>query len=245
MIRIHPIDQDGFVVWGSLQYRHEPDGYEPNAYRKPTKAIVTDIETTIDPETGEEIKTEVPREVTLDPVNPFYPDDYDEILTPIPNDVAWIRTRWDRDKTQWVEGGTLPEPEFNEEFIRNAVASTHTMLYQRLQQPMQHGDDIFTVTMEKQNLLAAQIALATLAAETGTPFTVEWNATGGECREWPLERLVGLAFAIAAYVRPLVAAQRHAEVVILKAKNHKAAARALEKFKQALNTGGVGNGQDC
>ena len=55
---------------------------------------------------------------------------------------------------------------------------------------------------------------ATLAAQTGTPYALTWNATGQECQGWTLENLTALAFAIDARVTSLVSYQQAREVAM-------------------------------
>ena len=65
--------------------------------------------------------------------------------------------------------------------------------------PMQWTDgQRYAITAEKQQQLTSKIMSATLAAQTGTPYALTWNATGEECQAWTLENLTALAFAIDA-----------------------------------------------
>lgn len=72
----------------------------------------------------------------------------------------------------------------------------------------------YSVTSEKQQQLTSKIAVAQMAQQTGQPYTLTWNTTGDVCQEWTLENLVALAFAIDAYVTPLVSYQQEKEVEI-------------------------------
>ncbi len=58
----------------------------------------------------------------------------------------------------------------------------------------------YTVTQEKQALLTQQLALYSLNPET----KLYWNASGEECKVWPIAALASLSQAIADYVRPFV-----------------------------------------
>lgn len=72
----------------------------------------------------------------------------------------------------------------------------------------------YSVTSEKQQQLTSKIAVAQMAQQAGQPYTLTWNTTGDVCQEWTLENLVALAFAIDAYVTPLVSYQQEKEVEI-------------------------------
>lgn len=82
-----------------------------------------------------------------------------------------------------------------------------------LAHPMQWTDgQYYAITAEKQQQLTSKIMSATLAAQTGTPYSLTWNATGEECQAWTLENLTALAFAIDARVTSLVSYQQAREV---------------------------------
>lgn len=79
--------------------------------------------------------------------------------------------------------------------------------------PMQWTDgQYYAITAEKQQQLTSKIMSATLAAQTSTPYSLTWNATGEECQAWTLENLTALAFAIDARVTSLVSYQQAREV---------------------------------
>ena len=81
--------------------------------------------------------------------------------------------------------------------------------------PMQWTDgQRYAITAEKQQQLTSKIMSATLAAQTGTPYALTWNATGEECQAWTLENLTALAFAIDARVTSLVSYQQTQEVAM-------------------------------
>ena len=81
--------------------------------------------------------------------------------------------------------------------------------------PMQWTDgQRYAITAEKQQQLTSKIMSATLAAQTGTPYSLTWNATGEECQAWTLENLTALAFAIDARVTSLVSYQQAQEVAM-------------------------------
>lgn len=65
----------------------------------------------------------------------------------------------------------------------------------------------YSVTQEKQALLTQQLALYSLDPET----KLYWNASGEECKVWPIVALASLAKSIADYVRPYVRYQQQKE----------------------------------
>lgn len=84
--------------------------------------------------------------------------------------------------------------------------------------PMQWTDgQRYAITAEKQQQLTSKIMSATLAAQTSTPYSLTWNATGEECQAWTLENLTALAFAIDARVTSLVSYQQAQEVAMREA----------------------------
>lgn len=72
----------------------------------------------------------------------------------------------------------------------------------------------YSVTAEKQSLLASALARHQVALATGLNPALKWNATGQEGTEWTYNDLVALELAIEAYVEPLVAQQQALEVQI-------------------------------
>ena len=72
----------------------------------------------------------------------------------------------------------------------------------------------YTITETKQNQLTSKLLAATLSAQASTPYTLTWNDTGEVCKEWTLEELSALAFAIDARVTSLVTYQQTQEVAI-------------------------------
>lgn len=90
----------------------------------------------------------------------------------------------------------------------------------------------YSITREKQQQLTSKILSATLAAQTSTPYTLTWNATGEECTAWTLENLAALAFAIDARVTALVSYQQAQEVAMREA----ATQEALEAIEVDYDT---------
>ena len=87
----------------------------------------------------------------------------------------------------------------------------------------------YSITREKQQQLTSKILSATIAAQTSTPYTLTWNATGEECTTWTLENL---AFAIDARVTALVSYQQAQEVAMREA----ATQEALEAIEVDYDT---------
>lgn len=90
----------------------------------------------------------------------------------------------------------------------------------------------YSITREKQQQLTSKILSATIAAQTSTPYTLTWNATGEECSPWTLENLAALAFAIDARVTALVSYQQAQEVAMREA----ATQEALEAIEVDYDT---------
>lgn len=81
--------------------------------------------------------------------------------------------------------------------------------------PIQWTDgERYSITAEKQQQLTGKILSATLAQQTSTPYSLTWNSTGQVCKEWTLEELGKLAFAIDARVTALVTYQQTQEVAM-------------------------------
>ena len=80
-----------------------------------------------------------------------------------------------------------------------------------------HGgvEATYTVTTEKQTLMASNYLTYTIAKESGIENPVlTWNAAGEECEVWTEEEYVTLVLQTAEYVKPLVALQQSYEVQI-------------------------------
>lgn len=72
----------------------------------------------------------------------------------------------------------------------------------------------YSITAEKQAQLTSKIMAATMAQTLSQPYTLTWNSTGEVCREWTLQDLSALAFAIDARVTALVSYQQTQEVAM-------------------------------
>lgn len=85
--------------------------------------------------------------------------------------------------------------------------------------PLQWTDgEYYSITAEKQNQLTSKIMAATMASQVSIPYTLTWNSTGEVCKEWTLQDLSALAFAIDARVTSLVTYQQTQEVAMRNAK---------------------------
>lgn len=81
--------------------------------------------------------------------------------------------------------------------------------------PLQFTDGKFySVTKEKQTLLANALQVYQIKVQAGLPATLKWNTTGDICREFTLEEITGLVVAITEYVQPRVEKQQALEVQI-------------------------------
>lgn len=81
--------------------------------------------------------------------------------------------------------------------------------------PLQWTDsEYYSITAEKQNQLTSKIMAATMAQALSTDYTLTWNSTGEVCKEWTLQDLSALAFAIDARVTKLVGYQQAQEVAM-------------------------------
>lgn len=81
--------------------------------------------------------------------------------------------------------------------------------------PLQWTDgNYYSITAEKQAQLTSKIMAATMAQQSGVRYTLTWNSTGEVCKEWTIEDLSALAFAIDARVTALVTYQQTQEVAM-------------------------------
>lgn len=72
----------------------------------------------------------------------------------------------------------------------------------------------YSVTSEKQSLMASNYLTYTIAKQAGLDAELTWNATGQECEVWTEEEFVTLVLQIGEYVKPLVSLQQSYEVQI-------------------------------
>lgn len=69
----------------------------------------------------------------------------------------------------------------------------------------------YNVTLEKQNLLLANISTYTMSLQAGIQCPLTWNDTGNECELWTFEELFRLSLEIREYIHPLTSMQQHME----------------------------------
>ena len=117
-----------------------------------------------------------------------------------------------------------------EAHVKDGIMQTHKILAEALQVPIEHRDRKYSVTMEKQNLLSAQLGLYGLNTQAGIPTELSWNATGEVCEPWEFPALLELANAMKSYVAPLAQMQREAEVDIRNAKGGKEVLARVDRF---------------
>ena len=123
-----------------------------------------------------------------------------------------------------------------EEVKAEAVAKTRLLLANALDTPIPFNGKLYSVTLEKQNLLSAQLGLFGLNAQAGNPIPLTWNATGEPCESWKFEDLLTLSNTIAAYVKPLAQLQRDAEVDINKCTTEVKVQKTVATYVAALTS---------
>ena len=109
-----------------------------------------------------------------------------------------------------------PEPDALEEAKADKISKSKTDLADYLEtHPLQWTDgEYYSITAEKQQQLTSKIMAATMAQTLSTEYTLTWNSTGEVCKEWTLQDLSALAFAIDARVTALVTYQQTQEVAM-------------------------------
>ncbi|HIS65759.1 MAG TPA: hypothetical protein IAA83_10410, partial [Candidatus Avoscillospira avistercoris] len=113
------------------------------------------------------------------------------------------------------EGGDWYQPPLEEVKAQRIAQSKADLAVYLESHPIQWTDGAYyAITAEKQQQLTGKILSATLAQQTSTPYTLTWNSTGQVCKEWTLEELGKLAFAIDARVTALVGYQQTQEVAM-------------------------------
>lgn len=117
------------------------------------------------------------------------------------------------------------------EWLRSeAINHTKQWLTAELGRGMEYKGEIYAVTLEKQNLLSAQLGMYMMNVQIGRPTTLTWNASGKSCVEWQFEELLDLANAIDAYVRPIIKKQQNGEEQINGAVTHDEIRTILKDF---------------
>lgn len=122
---------------------------------------------------------------------------------------------WDEESYQaWCEAN--PEPDYLSENKAARIAQSKSDLAAYLEShPLLWMDgEYYSITAEKQAQLTSKIMAATMAQTLSTEYTLTWNSTGEVCKEWTLQDLSALAFAIDARVTALVTYQQTQEVAM-------------------------------
>lgn len=111
--------------------------------------------------------------------------------------------------------GTMPEPDL-EPIKAQRIAQSKVDLAAYLEDhPIQWTDgECYSITAEKQQQLTGKLMAAIMAQSMSTDYHLTWNSTGDVCREWTLQDLSALAFAIDARVTALVSYQQTQEVAM-------------------------------
>lgn len=111
--------------------------------------------------------------------------------------------------------GTVPEPDL-EKIKAARISQSKADLASYLEaHPIQWTDgEYYSITAEKQQQLTSKIMAATMAQTMSADYHLTWNSTGEVCREWTLQDLSALTFAIDARVTALVSYQQHQEVAM-------------------------------
>lgn len=86
---------------------------------------------------------------------------------------------------------------------------------------------IYSVTKDKQDLMASNYLSYTLEKTTNPEAEITWNETGKECEVWTEEEFVQLIIEIKNYVKPLVSHQQEIETEI-RSLNDKSAIAQVE-----------------
>ena len=123
-----------------------------------------------------------------------------------------------------------------DEIKSDAIMETRVLLEKALETPIRFKDRLYSVTLEKQNLLSAQLGLFGLNTQAGIQTDLTWNATGEPCDPWAFEDLLTLSNTIAAYVKPLAQLQRDAEVEINKSTTEGKVQKAVSAYAAALTS---------
>lgn len=124
-------------------------------------------------------------------------------VTVTPNTEAW-------------EAWKAAQPDPLDALKASSIAKSKTDLAAYLAaHPLQWTDgEYYSITAEKQQQLTSKIMAATMAQTLSASYTLTWNSTGEVCREWTLQDLSALAFAIDARVTSLVSYQQTQEVAM-------------------------------
>ena len=109
--------------------------------------------------------------------------------------------------------GTVPEPDLDSIKAQRIAQSKVDLAAYLEDHPIQWTDgEYYSITAEKQQQLTGKLMAAIMAQSMSTDYHLTWNSTGDVCREWTLQDLSALAFAIDARVTALVSYQQTQEV---------------------------------
>jgi hypothetical protein len=143
-------------------------------------------------------------------------DPVSEDLIDIPCKSGFYHPKWDFTLNDWVEGGSAPPIDLEAIKTEKINESNLKLADYLLNHPLLYTDGLYySVSLEKQNLLAGQLLTYQLEIQLGNPNPeLTWNSTGEECSEWTFENLALLSLAIKNYVKPFVSKQRELEKLI-------------------------------
>lgn len=157
------------------------------------------------------------------PITERYSEDFLSKCIAVEEDVE-VKQGW-----QYVEGSFIEPipsispiipPDSMEEYLNSAketkIIQSKEMLASYLEaNPFLWTDgQYYSITAEKQAQLTSKLMAASAAQTMSTDYHLTWNSTGEVCREWTLEDLYALAFAIDSRVTALVTYQQIKEVEI-------------------------------
>ena len=109
--------------------------------------------------------------------------------------------------------GAPPEPDLDPIKAQRIAQSKVDLAAYLEDHPIQWTDgEYYSITAEKQQQLTGKLMAAIMAQSMSTDYHLTWNSTGDVCREWTLQDLSALAFAIDARVTALVSYQQTQEV---------------------------------
>lgn len=119
-----------------------------------------------------------------------------------------------------IRAGDAPAETLGQGKARRVTESKSALAEHLEAHPLEWTDGkLYSVTMDKQNLLTSALARYQLAVGLGQKPKLRWNASGEECTVWTYEDLAALALEIAAYVEPFVSRQQVIEVQIMAAES--------------------------
>lgn len=81
-----------------------------------------------------------------------------------------------------------------------------------------NSEDIYTVSSEKQTLMANNYLTYTISKGINGNAVLTWNSAGKECEVWTEEEYLQLLLEISEYVKPLISLQQKYEVQINRCK---------------------------